>query len=244
MTGRLVNGVRRAGRLARGLLALVGLAAVTLAALGFTSLPWKAYAWLSTDAARLGDGPEYIVVLGGGGIPSRSGLVRSYRAAEAARRFEDATVIVALPQDDELEKSAPARMKAELVLRGVAADRILLEPGGRNTREQALNVAEMIDADPARAPVLVVTSPDHLKRALLSFRKAGFGRVAGLPSLEESVAIDLSYDADALGGNGLPVPDVGGMITVRYRFWTNLAYEMDVARELCALAYYRLKGWI
>ncbi len=212
--------------------------------LAFTPLPWRAYRWLASDPEDLGRPPQYIVILGGGGIPSESGLMRTYWGAGAARKHIHATVVVALPVDGELAGSATARMRDELMLRGVERDRILIEPQGRNTREQALNVGGMIGPDHRKAPVLIVTSPDHMKRALLTFRKAGFGRVAPLAAFSESVQAPLTYDTKELGGRDIPMPNIGSMTSLKYRFWNNLGFQLRVARELTALGYYRLMGWI
>ena len=103
-------------------------------------------------------------------------------------------------------------------------------------------VAGMID--PGSNTVLLVTSPEHVKRALKTFRKAGCRQIAGRPAYQSSLEMDLLYDADSLGGSKIPVPDVGGQLMLRYTFWNNVRYLNDSSRELCALVYYKLKGWI
>ena len=217
---------------------------IVLVALAFTGVPWRAYRWLATDSFQLGGDPEYIVVLGGGGVPSKSGLVRAYRGAEMARKYPKARVILALPEDSPSISTAASKMKAEMVLHGVPAERIVVEPQGRNTRQQAVNVARMIDSDPRDAWVLVVTSPSHLKRALLSFRKAGFAFVAGEAATEESIESSVKLNTPTASGNQGAGGGIGGNVVLRYSFWNNLAYEVDVTRELIAMGYYRIKGWI
>ena len=181
-------------------LAAPGLAAWALLGLCLTDYPWRLYRWLGSDARVLEEAPRHIIILGGGGIPSESGLMRTYRGAEEGRLFTNALFIVALPVEGALETSATARMKAELVLRGIAPERIRIEPEGRNTREQALNIRGLLEADGPNVPVLVVTSPDHLKRALLSFRKAGFRQASGAAEYGDSLESALAYDEDELGG--------------------------------------------
>ena len=239
MNGRFV-----AVKVIRSILLAFGVVFLILVALALTNLPWRAYRWLATDPARLDGSPNYIVVLGGGGIPSESGLMRTFYAADAAKRFPDAKVVVALPSDSGPATNAANRMKLELVVRGVSPERILMESQGRNTREQALKTAELIDVAPQKARVLLVTSPDHMKRALRSFRAAEFAHVAGLPAFQQSVESDLKYECGELGGSSLLMPEVGCCLMLRYGFWGNLKYEIDVARELAALAYYKLMGWI
>jgi uncharacterized SAM-binding protein YcdF (DUF218 family) len=233
-------------KLTYGLVTLAGAVFIVLIALAFTGMPWRAYRWLATDSFHLDGEPDYVVVLGGGGVPSKSGLVRAYRGAEMALRHRKAPVIVALPEDSPSMSTAARKMKEELVLRGVAAQRILLETRGRNTREQAINVARMIEADPRDAWVLIVTSPAHLKRALLAFRKAGFAYVEGLAATEESIeaSMALSIPSSATGSGQGSGQGIGGNIVLRYSFWNNLSCEVDVARELAAIGYYRLRGWI
>lgn len=236
--------LRRLFRILRGALLLAGAGAIIVLGLCFTSAPWRLYNRLATDRHRLNEEPDYIVLLGGGGVPSESGLTRAFTAAQAARRFDESLVLLALPYDTDLGNSAAGKMREELILRGVEPDRILIESKGRNTREQAVNAARMIDADPKAAAVLLVTSPEHMRRALRSFRKAGFGNVAGSASFSEAIEMNLLYDPDELGGRRVPLDGGAGTLMVRYQFWNNLGYLGCAAREYAALAYYRLKGWI
>lgn len=105
------------GRTLARLLILAGLALLVLLTLCFTPVPWRIYRWLGTDSAALYAEPDYIVVLGGGGIPSESGLMRTYRAAEEGRRWPTARLIVALPGQVGADTSQADRMRAELILR-------------------------------------------------------------------------------------------------------------------------------
>jgi uncharacterized SAM-binding protein YcdF (DUF218 family) len=203
--------------------------------------------------------PEFIVVLGGGGMPSESGLIRCWYAASVANHFPRAKIIVALPGDTASKSSSVSLMKKELVLRGVEPSRIMFEPEGANTRAQAVNISKISTNDERRttndkgAPTsyfvlrtsyfLIVTSPEHLYRAVLSFKKAGFTKVDGFPCFERAIESDILFEGGKLGGRKY-IPDVGGSITLRYGFWTQINYEFLVLREWMALAYYKLKGWI
>ncbi|MFH0879641.1 MAG: YdcF family protein [Lentisphaerota bacterium] len=228
----------------RGLLMTAGLAGLLLLGLAFSPWPWRAYAWLGTTPQEFKDEPDYIVILGGGGIPSKSGLLRSYYGAEVAAAFKESAVVLSLPFEGPFPQSAAGLMQRELVLRGVDKRRIILESKGRNTREQALSLADMLDGDPREIQILIVTSPEHMKRAFLSFKKAGFGRVRTESAFSEAIEADLHYDQKTLGGNNVPLPDIGNSMTLRYDLWNNLYYELSVTRELCALAYYKVQGWI
>jgi uncharacterized SAM-binding protein YcdF (DUF218 family) len=211
--------------LRRALTTLGALTALWIALAG-TRLPMRAYRWLSCDPASPGQrAPGVIVVLGGGGIPSESGLIRCYQAASTALAHPAAEVIVSLPADGDPETASVGRMRDELVLRGVPAGRIRLEHRARSTHEQAEAVARMLQGRPAER-VLLVTSEYHLRRSLLAFRKAGL-EVAGEP-------------AGAVAAEA----DMGGFTGLRYRFWHNLANSITLARELTALLAYRLRGWV
>lgn len=234
--------IRKLARFVNVLLIAAGVAAIGLFALCFTATPWHIYHWLGNDPFKLDRDPDYIVIMGGGGIPSESALMRTYEGATAAKRFPEARIIIALPSDSSTKRDDAYRMRHELVIRGVRARRVAHDLKGRNTREQALGVAEMIG--PGTNAVLLITSPEHVKRALLAFRKAGCRNIAGQPAYEVALESDLQYKAESLGGSKIPVPDVGERIMLRYTFWNNVRYLGDSARELCALGYYRLKGWI
>ncbi len=232
-------------RTVRALLVMVGIVSLVTIALAFTAMPWRTYQWLSNDTEKLESYPDCVVILGGGGVPSESGLMRCYYGAEAAKEFPRSWVIVAIPQEDEADGlSSPERMKQELILRGVSVEQIKLEARGRNTREQAVRVARMLGDNYAERQVLLVTSPEHMRRALLTFRKAGMEKVVGRAANAVSVEKDLSYEAEKLGGESRVAIDVGGNMMLRYQFWNNLSYMGAAMREGAALSYYWLRGWI
>lgn len=232
--------------------------------LAFTSAPFWMWYGLSVSKAGVNRPPDYIVVLGGGGMPSESGLMRCWYAAKTANYFTRAKVIIALPGDVNDSLSSIIGMKKEILIRGIESRRIILEDSGTNTRAQALNILKGITNIEQRMSnnesnrhsifnpsilqsfspsVLIVTSPEHLRRAVLTFKKAGFQKVDGLPAFEEAIESDITFKGKRLGGR-LWVPDIGNSITLRYQFWTQLHYEELLLRELLALAYYKVKGWI
>ena len=239
--------------------------------LAFTSAPFWIWYGMGTARAKISDTPDYIVILGGSGIPSESGLMRTYYATKAADHFPRATLIVALPGDPADSLSSVFKMKEELILRCIAPERILLEDSGTNTRAQALMVKKLIlDArysvldtrysvldtgstshvlrptshvPPLTSHLLLITSPEHLYRAVLTFEKAGFKHVNGLPAFASDVESDISFSARRLGGRKW-LPDIGDSITLRYQFWTQLHYELLILREWMAIAYYWVNGWI
>ncbi len=229
--------------------------------LAFTSAPFWIWYGMGTKYAGVHRPPDYIVVLGGGGMPSESGLMRCWYAAKAANFFPDAMIIIALPGDTADSTSSVVGMKEELVIRGIAPERIMYEDSGTNTRAQALNIVNKIsnieqgslNFDRGQSPasgirhpasgILIITSPEHLSRAVLTFKQAGFLKVDGLPAFEEAIEADITFHGKQLGGRRW-VPDVGENITVRYQFWTQMHYEMLILREWMATGYYWVKGWI
>ena len=207
-----------------------GMAAGVLFALqilvGLTGLPRALTTWLAGGEAPASEA-RYVVVLGGAGIPSESGLMRTYHAARFAAGRTGVICVVSLPCDVAPELGSVGRMRDELVLRGVPRAAVLMEYRGRDTREEAVNIRALLGREALDAPIVVVTSPPHVRRALLCFRKVGFGNATGLPAQ--------SADVEA---------DIGAHSLWRYGFWGNLEYEVKVLRELIALFQYKVKGWI
>ena len=237
-----------------GALALAGVAALLFTATLFTNLPWRAYRSLAQLPAPAAGAPSHVLVMGGSGIPGESGLCRTFFGAEAARRHPHAQVLIALPLGTN-ESFASRAYFNELRLRGVAARRIRVLAGGRNTREQALRLAEALANAPSPAHVLIVTDPYHVRRTAACIRKAAAERqldvrLSALPVFQLSIDDPLVFRAEELDAPGpapaprAAVPDVGAALRFRYDVWNNLGYVVDVLREATALAYYRLRGWI
>ncbi|HAX96781.1 MAG TPA: hypothetical protein DCY35_09735 [Prolixibacteraceae bacterium] len=220
---------------------VAGILFLLLVGLSFTTLPYWGYHWLGTSLSEIKSEPETIILLGGSGMPSESNLIRTWFAANAASDFLKSQVLVVMPGEPSDPTSTPARIFAELKLRGVDSVRIVFEPKGTNTRSQALECSRILSPN---RPVLLVTSPENMRRSILSFRKAGFIRVYALPAFENAAEADFSFIDDELGKSPAVVPDVGKSTGLRYQFWNHMKYEILIARELVALAYYRLRGWI
>jgi uncharacterized SAM-binding protein YcdF (DUF218 family) len=102
-----------------------------------------------------------------------------------------------------------------------------MEYRGRNTHEEAVNIRDLLPPDSLDASVVLVTSPTHVRRAILCFRKAGFRHVTGMPAQSADVEANI-------GAHGL----------WRYGFWGNLENQIRIARECLALLQYKVKGWI
>ncbi|MCK3685020.1 YdcF family protein [Maribellus sp. YY47] len=209
--------------------------------LALTSAPYRGYHWLGTSQSKINQKPQYIILLGGGGMPSQSNLMRSWYTAVAVKSFPEAKVVIAMPGELEDSMSTPQKMKAELEVRAIAEDQILFEARGTNTSSQALNCAGIISY---QTPILLITSLEHMRRAVFCFRKVGYEKVNALPAFENVAEADFAFNDDELGGNTIFIPDVGQNINVRYKLWNHLKYEILFVREMFALSYYKLRGWI
>lgn len=229
-------------KLLRDILICSGVLSILMLILSFTTLPFWGYYWLGTSAGDDNINPDYIIVMGGSGMPGKSGLIRSYYAFLAANHYADSKVIISLPGEVVDETSSVNLMKQELILRGIEETRIDLEAKGKNTRDQVLEIKKMISS--TDLPIMIVTSPEHMRRAILSFQKAGFVNVRGLPAFDNANEADLFFDDQELGGKNKFLPEIGNNIQLRYQFWNHLKYEILIMREITAMSYYKLKGWI
>lgn len=226
-------------RLLRNLFVFIGIFFSLCVLLAFTTIPFKGYYWLGTSNAKLESEPKAIILLGGG-MPSQSALMRCWYTEKASRSFPDATIIVAIPGNLEDSLSTPQLMKKELLIRGLNSNKIKFEDEGTNTRAQVLNCQRLVKM---QTPILLVTSPEHMRRSVLCFQKAGFEKVNALPAFENTIEADLFFDDDKLGGKRKYLPKVGGNTNMRYKIWNHLKYEILIAREMIAIAYYKLRGW-
>lgn len=225
------------GRWLRCLVVLVGGLALVLAMMAFTRIPFDAHRWLGTAAGECSGIVDRIVVLGGSGMPSGPELLRLHRAAQLAAEFQAAPVVIVHPG----EPVVLAEMVGELVLRGVAEERITALNEGDNTREQALVLAR---AERSRAGrMAVITAPENMYRTIRCFRRAGLSGACAEPAWDHAMYHDFGYAHKAVGGKTY-VPDVSRNLSLRYTFWNYLKLEITCLREYVAIGYYRLNGWI
>jgi uncharacterized SAM-binding protein YcdF (DUF218 family) len=221
-------------RLVKRLFIAFGFVFVTMIILAFTDYPFYAYADLGTVESNYTESPEIIILLGGEGMPSADGLMRCYTAAEKALFYPEAEIIIALPEnkltDEPLLDSK--LMANELTMRGIDRTRISFETKGTNTHEQALSIMAKIESSKR---LLIVTAPEHMTRAAACFKKEGFQFVGGSPAFEHDLHPEsLKEEKESFSPS----------LTYRYNLWSYLQYEIRVAREYVALAYYKLRGWI
>jgi uncharacterized SAM-binding protein YcdF (DUF218 family) len=227
----------------RFLLFIAGGFFLLLLVLALTSIPFWARYNLGKSQAFVPKNTQSILVMGAGGFPSDAVLMRLWYTAELARDFPNANVIISTPGDTLDPKSTVMQMRNQLIVSGIDSSRIILEAEGLNTRDQALRAFELYTSGRFSEPLVVVSSPEHVYRTVLSFKKAGFEKVSGKPASESMLETDLNLRKRRLGGNE-NIPDVGNSISLRYKFWDYLKYEIIVAREYLAISYYKAKRWI
>lgn len=237
--------VKRIGKmivkLFKALIFIAGISFILMIVLSFTDYPYMTYHWLGTHNSEIVETPDYIIVMGAGGMPGPEGLMRCHFAAKAAKQFSKAKVIVALPsEENNFEESDTYRMFLEINLRGIDEQRFLFEIEGTNTYFQAKEIFKMLRAK-SNKKILIVSSPEHMHRCILTFKKCGFDSVSGLSSFENSYNEDLLLTKDE---RSKKIQDMNRNISLRYNMWNYLKYEIDITREFIAIGWYKLNGYI
>jgi uncharacterized SAM-binding protein YcdF (DUF218 family) len=130
-------------------------------------------------------GADLIIVLGSGTprcTASPTLAARLDRGVELAARWPSARVVVSGGQDFGLRCSEAEVMADYLRKKGVGAERIVLEDKSTSTEENLRFSARILAAQAISpdAPVALVTSDFHIRRAEWIARKAGFSRVSGV----------------------------------------------------------------
>ena len=204
--------------------------------LAFTSAPFYMHYRLGQDPNDDVEvsNPQLVMMFGGAGMPSEDNLMRLYHTAALARHF-DVPILLVHPED--------SLCQAEMtrLLRQGGIDSILYMTEGANTRSQAV---ELMNAYPelSEKELIVVTSPEHVRRTVKCLNKVGFQNVVGKAAYPATVDFDLSLKKQKLGGNEA-IPSVES-VKMRYTFFNYLKLEITCVREYFALAYYKIKGWI
>lgn len=206
--------------------------------LGATSAPFYMHYKLgidpNQDTTQVFE-PQHVIMMGGAGMPSAGNLMRLYYTASVATYY-DCPVTIVHPYDS----ICHAKMDIFLENQGVMG-MIIHDTIGTNTRSQVLGLAEnypeLLDTK-----IIVITSPEHLKRTVKCFNKVGFQEVRGIAAYEGTVDFELSLQNQILKGKE-SIPNVEST-KLRYTFWNYLKLEIDTYREYFALFYYKIKGWI
>jgi uncharacterized SAM-binding protein YcdF (DUF218 family) len=124
----------RVKQILRQFLIIAGILTCFFLVLSFTDIPYYAYHQLGETQEELTNTPDLIVVMGGGGMPSPDGLMRTFYAAEVAKKYEQAKIIIALPYSEGDSLYQLRLMANELIVKGIDSLRISFEPLGFSTR--------------------------------------------------------------------------------------------------------------
>jgi uncharacterized SAM-binding protein YcdF (DUF218 family) len=221
----------RAGRhLLSAVVALYWIWSTPVLAIRFVNLLTPDYPPVQSRAQA--GGADAVVVLGAGldvfrsrgdqiEVSTREDALRILEAARVYRVLDTPWVIVTGGLGSDRQTEA-ALMAEELKAIGVPADRIVVEPRAENTHEHGIYVPPLLRERHVTRFVLV-TSRQHISRALRVFRKVGWDPVPSTPD---------AY-ADRLDTLGRFLPSKNAL----------LASEGVVYGE-GALGYYWLRGWI
>jgi len=222
-------------RLAAAFLLLV------LSILWFSSMPVTA-AWLAASLERqflpvpVAQSPaaDAIVVLGGGvgvAVPPRlypDLKSEADRVMHAARLFSAGKapwVIVSGGSIPFMGPKAPESNAMRVLLRdwGVPDSAILLDSVSQNTRENALQVQRIL-RQRGLHKILLVTSAQHMRRALAVFAAAGIDAIASPTDYEEvgqaeHTLLDWLPDASSLDRTTRALKEYLGYAVYRWRGW-------------------------
>jgi uncharacterized SAM-binding protein YcdF (DUF218 family) len=235
---RIINRIKhRTFKFSVWFLGVFGIFSFLILLLSFTDIPYYAYYWLGTSNAELNKNPDVIAVLGGSGMPSPDGLIRTYYAAEYALKYKEAKIIIALPSNENGSLKQLNLMAHELIIRGVDSSRITYEPLGFNTHSQAVNIASRFK-EKSQLSLLIITSPEHMYRSIKTFKKTGFDNVGGIPAFEKPIDEEKVKDKENTKDTRVK------NLSLRYNMWSYLNYELIVLREYSAISYYKIKGWL
>src|SRR5262245_32801638 len=149
------------------------------------------------------------------------------RVLEAVRVFKliDPAVVISSggnPHPQKRMVPGGETMRDLLVALGVPADCITVETASATTRDEAVIVASMLQAQRIEQVVLV-TGETHMRRALGTFRAVG---VTSIP------AIAMDYARDSKPWPSILLPQEDGLV-----------FASANAHELVGFTYYWLRGW-
>jgi uncharacterized SAM-binding protein YcdF (DUF218 family) len=220
-----------------------GIVFILFIVLATTSLPFWARYQLGKAKACTHEKTATIIVMGAGGYPSESVLMRLWYASEMALHDTSTTILISTPGMFSDSSSTVFLMHRHLIRTGINSDRILTETEGLNTRHQAIEAYKMYENGLFNEPLLIVTSPTHSYRAVKCFEKVGFKNVCALPTMEIMLETDLRFESKKLGGYEF-IPVASQSMVLRYKFWDYLKYEVEIIREYAAITIYWLRGWM
>jgi len=220
-----------------------GIFFVSASLFALTTGPFYLYHYFGTANSDYDFEPQYIVQLGSTPMPSEQALIRCYYTRKLAQLNPDARVIISQLREagQQMDQTDAWKMKEEISRDFSSAFTYGLLTDAHSTREEALLLRKKFAGIRGRKVVLV-TSPEHMLRAIATFRRAGFQQVGGEAAFSWAGNADFRYREHRQGGR-MVAPEMGNNLQLRYQFWNHLRYELLCTREFLAFFWYRLKGW-
>jgi uncharacterized SAM-binding protein YcdF (DUF218 family) len=215
---------------------VIGTFAILFVFLAFTDIPYNAYHQLGLTNIHNTKNIKNIIVLGGDGMPSPSGLIRTYYGLQAANENLEATIYIALPKNKDGSERQLEMLAKEFTDKGIDKNRIHFESDGYNTYSQAMNLGKLIQNK--KQKTIIVTAPEHMYRAIGCFKKIGFTNLTSLPTFE------IPSDEETLEKKNKKGQMESENLSFRYNMWSYMIYEIKIIREYFAISYYWCKGWI
>lgn len=196
---------------------------------------WSGNGFHPLARAEDAHGANVVVVLGAGNRTyEASGLKLNvisweaiFRVMEGARLYgllDHPTVIVSggITSRDVRARPESESMRDAIAQLGVPLDHIVQESESKTTRDEAVIIRRML-ADRAGQPIVIVTSPTHMRRAVAVFQSAGLNPVPSTCAYRSENAVE-SYRW---------LPNQGSLLL-----------SDIVAYDTVAWMYYRARGWI
>ena len=147
-------------------------------------------------------GARTVVVLGGGNrawhiddfIINVVAANTGFRVIEGARLYRllgrpDIILCGGGPGRDPTVAPESEAMREAIARMGVPDDHLMLERESRTTGEEAASVRRMLDGR-ERQPIVLVTSPTHMRRALVMFRAAGLDPVPSASAYKSDYSLE------------------------------------------------------
>jgi uncharacterized SAM-binding protein YcdF (DUF218 family) len=229
--------VRKTHGLARWYFAAVFIAywMLTTPACVERTIAWTSGSYRPLAAAAEARDARMVVVLAAGNQTIRAGglsvnfvsWVSALRVLEGARLYRllnGPTIVLSGGATGTEEGSAAESesMQTAALQLGIPPEKIVLERESRNTRQEAQAIRRML-ADRPSTPIVLVTSPTHMRRAMATFRAVGLNPIASPSAYKSEHSLERR--------RWLP-NDLG--------LWLQTA----VAYDIVAMWYYRAQGWI
>jgi uncharacterized SAM-binding protein YcdF (DUF218 family) len=163
---------------------------------------WRGGGYRTVTSAADARGATIVVVLGAGNetIQARGltlnriswgGALRVLEGARLYQLLDRPTIIVSggVTGRDEGARPECEAMRDAILQLGVPADHVVIEAESRNTRQEAMVIARMLE-NRARQPIVLVTSPTHMHRSLTVFRAAGLDPVPSVAAYKSDHSLE------------------------------------------------------